>query len=52
MDWISQSELLFLGGIMAMALTVVLTIVCLTVFIITGRKLKKKLDLEYGKPQR
>lgn len=48
---LNQSELLFGGGIILMAIAAVLTIVCIIVFCITKQKLKKKLEQEYGKLQ-
>lgn len=47
---LSGSELLFYGGIAVMAAVLVLTGICILVFIVTGRKLKVKLEEEYGKP--
>ena len=52
MQNISVSELLLWGGIAAMAISIGVGIFCATVSFITGRKLKKKLEAEYGKPQR
>jgi len=47
----TQSEMLLYGGITIMAAAGVLTVVCIVVFTLTGRKLKKELEQEYGKPQ-
>lgn len=54
MNWIemNSSDLLFGGGIALMGAAAVLAVVCMIVFCTTGRKLKKKLDQEYGKPER
>lgn len=52
MRYLSESEWLFWGGIGVMAGVLVLAVICLAVFIITGKRLKKKLEKEYGKPQR
>ena len=49
---LSESELLLWGGIAAMTISIGIGAVCMTVSLITGRKLKKKLEAEYGKPQR
>lgn len=49
---LSESEMLFYGGLAVMAAAVVLAVLCAAVFAWTGRKLKKKLEQEYGKPWR
>ncbi len=49
---LSGSELLLWGGIGVMAVSVGLGIVCMVLTFFTGRRLKKKLEKEYGKPQR
>lgn len=49
---LSESELLFWGGIAIMAAAATLAIICVIVFICTGRKLKRKLEKEYGKLQK
>lgn len=46
----SESELIFYGGIAAMAAAGILAVLCIVVFTYTGRRLNKKLELEYGKP--
>ncbi len=46
------SELLFDGGIAAMAVSAVLGIAALVVFKLRGAKLKRQLDLEYGKREK
>ena len=51
MFYISESQLLFWGGIGKMSGTAVLAAVCLIIFTVTGKKLKKKLEQEYGRPQ-
>ncbi len=45
----TESELLLYGGIGVMVLTTVSAIACMVVFLHTGRRLKKKLEQEYGK---
>ncbi len=52
MGYVSETQMLFWGGIGVMAGAAVLAVICLVVFIITGQRLKKKLEEEYGKPQR
>lgn len=54
MAWfeINSSEILFWGGALLMAVSAVSVVIWLVVFGITGRKLKKKLEEEYGKPER
>lgn len=51
MGYVSETELLYWGGIGVMAGAVVLAVICLSVFLVTGRKLKKKMEEEYGRPQ-
>lgn len=48
---LSGSEQLFWGGIVLMSVAVILTVVWAVAFSITGRRLKKKLEQEYGKPE-
>lgn len=48
---LSGSELLFYGGIAMMGISLVLIIIFAIAFGCTGRKLKEKLEQEYGKPQ-
>lgn len=45
------NEWLFWGGIAAMAAAADFAVLCLVIFQITGRRLKRKLEEEYGKPQ-
>ena len=54
MFWIemSSSDLLLWGGIILMAAAAILALVCFMVFGVTGKRLKKKLEQEYGKPER
>lgn len=54
MVWMEMtvSEQLFWGGIVLMAAAAILTVVWLTVFFITGKNLKKRLEQEYGKSGR
>lgn len=47
---LSGSESLFYGGIAVMAAAVAAGILCAVIFHMTGRKLKQKLEQEYGKP--
>lgn len=44
-----RSELFLYGGIAMMAAAAVAAIVFGTVFVVKGRKLKEKLEEEYGK---
>lgn len=48
---LSGSELLFWGGIVVMVEALGLGIVCGAVLFVSGRKLKRKLEQEYGKIQ-
>lgn len=43
------SQILFWGGAVLMAAAAVLAVVWAVVVCVTGRKLKKKLEQEYGK---
>ena len=49
---LSESDLFFYGGIAVMAAVGILTVLCIVIFTCTGRRLKKKLEREYGSPQR
>ena len=49
---LSGSELLFYGGIVVMVMAVVFAVVCIVVFLFSGKRLKKILEQEYGKPRR
>lgn len=46
---LSSSEILFYGGMVGMAVTIFMLVVMLVVFRITGNRLKRKLEQEYGK---
>lgn len=46
---LSESELLFYGGIVIMAAAGLLAAVSAAVFTVTGKKIRKKLEQEYGK---
>lgn len=48
----SESELLLYGGILIVALAVVLAVICMITFTLTGRKIKSRLEKDYGKIQR
>ncbi len=52
MESLLTSENLFYGGIAAMAAAVLMTVLCIVVFCITGKRIKKKLIREYGEPYR
>ena len=47
---VSVSERLLYGGIAAMAAVAVIVAVGIVVFAFTGRRLRRKLEEEYGKP--
>lgn len=49
---LSVSIFLFYGGLGIMAAAAIAMVVCAVIFTVTGRKLKRKLEQEYGKPQR
>lgn len=48
---LSGSELLFYGGLATMGAAVAAALLCIVIFRVSGRKLKKKLEQEYGKPR-
>lgn len=50
-NWIniSRCEILFWGGIVIMAGSILAAIISMVVFRITGRRLKGQLEKEYGK---
>ncbi len=48
MSGLSDSEILFYGGIAVMAVSVVLIIVCAVFFSFRWKRLKKRLEHEYG----
>ena len=50
MLYLSKSELLFWGGIGFIAGAVMLAVLCIIIFTITGRIIKRRLEQEYGKP--
>lgn len=51
MTGLSSSEIIFYSGIMVMAAACVLAVICVAVFTVTGKRLKKRLEQEYGKPR-
>ncbi len=48
---LSGSELLLYGGIVCMGAAAVTGVVAVVIFTVTGRKLRRKLEQEYGKPR-
>lgn len=44
-----NSEILFWGGIAVMIVALMLLLLCGVIFFITGKKIKKTLEHEYGK---
>lgn len=48
---LSGSELLFYGGIALMILAAVIAVLCFVIFHVTGSRIKKRLEKEYGRPQ-
>ena len=52
MSGLSGSELLFYGGILVMAMAALGGIVSAAIFAVTGRRLKRKLEAEFGKKRR
>lgn len=51
MGGLSGSELLLYGGLAGMGIAAVLALAAAAVFAVTGRRLAKKLEEEYGKPR-
>ena len=49
---LSGSELLFYFGILIMIVTIIVAVTSIIIFFCTGRRLKRKLEQEYGEPQR
>lgn len=45
---LTGSEMLFYGGIAVMASAGVLAVVSVIIFMLTGRKIRQKLDQDYG----
>lgn len=43
-------ELIFYGGIAVTVAACVLALICAVIFALTGKKLRKRLEEEYGKP--
>lgn len=48
---LSSSELLFYGGIIIILLAVIAAGICSAIFLTSGKKLKRQLEKEYGKPR-
>ena len=46
---LSGSEFLFYGGITVMTAAAVIAVICAVIFQASWRKLREKLDQEYGK---
>lgn len=47
----TESEMFLYGGIGIMGAVGILAVVSIVAFTLTGRRLKRKLEQEYGKPQ-
>lgn len=45
---ISYSELLFYWGIALMVMAVLVAVICIVLFRCSGKRLKKRLEKEYG----
>ncbi|MCI9143769.1 MAG: hypothetical protein HFH87_14345 [Lachnospiraceae bacterium] len=52
MNGLTPSEIMFYGGIAVMCLTAVAAVCCVILFKITGKKIRKILEQEYGKCHR
>lgn len=50
MNSLLSSDLLFYGGMAIMLVALAAGAICAVIFCITGRRLKQKLEQEYGKP--
>ncbi|MBR1476551.1 MAG: hypothetical protein IJ608_01125 [Lachnospiraceae bacterium] len=49
---IGEIEKFIYGGISLMVLAIVLAVLCIIVFSITGKRIKKRLTKEYGEPEK
>ncbi|MBR1702565.1 MAG: hypothetical protein IJ716_11490 [Lachnospiraceae bacterium] len=49
MSGFSVTELFFYGGIATMVTAVVLAILCIIIFSVTGKQIRRKLEQDYGK---
>lgn len=52
MSYLYDSEVLLYLGVTVMVIAVISAILCIVIFNLTGRKLKRTLEQEYGKTQR
>lgn len=52
MEYLLSGEQLLFCGIGLMAIAAGAAVLCLAAFAISGRRLRKTLEEEYGKPQR
>lgn len=50
--YLPDSELLFYGGLALMGAAAVLALACILIFTITGRRIRRRLEEEYGKPDK
>lgn len=48
---LSNGQMLMNGGIGLMAASVITAIICTVIFSITGKKINKELEDDYGKPE-
>ncbi len=46
---LSQSEMLLYGGIILMAVSALSSGICIAIFRMTGKKIEKKLEQDYGR---
>lgn len=49
MSGFSVTEIFFYGGIVTMIVAVVLAILCIIIFTVTGKQIRRKLEQDYGK---
>lgn len=49
MFYLSESELLLYGGLLIMSAAVLLAALSIVIFCITGRRIRRKLEEEYGR---
>ena len=49
MSGFSVTELFFYGGIAIMAAAVVLAVICVITFVVSGKQIRRKLEQDYGK---
>ncbi|MBO5143905.1 MAG: hypothetical protein J6C19_00015 [Lachnospiraceae bacterium] len=52
MTGLCSSEIIFFTGMMLMAAACVLAVISIIIFRLTGKRLRERLEQEYGEPRR